>query len=385
MSLQQNLKSRYENDHTGFRVSSGVGGFATGEGGNFIVVDDPHKTQQVASDKSLITVQTWWDQTMSTRENVVGETVRCIIMQRVHSKDLTGHILDKMAQGGKQYEILCLPAEYEDTQKYFDTFELKLESALGFSDPRDGHGDLLWPERFPRDAITELKIELGSYAAAGQLQQRPAPAGGGIFKRAWWGFWYPHDRKLPPVQFLVENDDGDSELATCALVQLPAGFQKRAQSWDMTFKKTTTGSFVVGQAWGKLQADKYLLDQVRGRWDLVETVKQLRLFNSRHTLTSAIYIEDKANGPAVMSLLKREISGIIPYLPKGDKESRANAAAPQVESGNVYLPHPIIAPWVWSFIERFSNFPNDDDDEIDSLAQMLDIWKPGRSVTWGRR
>ena len=157
---------------------------------------------------------------------------------------------------------------------------------------------------------------------------------------------------MPPVQFL----DADGEVVSCPVRTLPFKFSQQAQSWDMTFKKTTSGSFVTGQAWGRLQADKFLLDQVRGRWDFVETIGEVKLMSSKFPDTSAKYIEDKANGPAVISTLKREISGLIPYTPHGDKEARASAASPQAHSGNVYLPHPRIAPWVWGFIERFVNF-----------------------------
>lgn len=379
-SGDQNVKSRYENDKHGFRVSSGIGGLATGEGGDFIVWDDPHKVQEAESEKTVRSTAETWTTTMSTRENTIGEAVRAIIMQRVHQKDTVGHILERMASGGRQYEILCLPAEYEDVTKYFDTFGIDTTSSIGFKDPRSDHGDLLWSTRFNREAINELKIELGPYAAAGQLQQRPSPSTGGIFKRSWWKFWqYPNDN-LPPVQFL----DEDGEVVNCEIITLPYRFSQQAQSWDMTFKNTTAGSFVVGQVWGKLQADKFLLDQVRGRWSFVDTCSELVQLSIRFPDTSAKYVEDKANGPAVMSALKQKVSGLIPYSPHGDKEARASAASPQCASGNVYLPHPRIAPWIWSFIERFANFPNGDKDEIDCLSQILDIWKPGRSATWGR-
>lgn len=376
-----NLKSRYGNDKNGFRVSSGIGGLATGEGGDFIVWDDPHKVQESESEKIIRSTAEAWTTTMSTRENTVGETVRVVIMQRVHSKDTVGHILERMASGGRQYEILCLPAEYDDMQKYFDTFNLDIKSSIGFEDPRKEQGELIWPSRFDREAISELKIELGPYAAAGQLQQRPSPATGGIFKRYWWRFWQYLGQNLPLVQFL----DDTGEIVNCILETLPAVFSREAQSWDMTFKKTTDGSFVVGQVWGKTGADKWLIDQVRGRWGFVETLQKVHAVSLQFPNTSAKYVEDKANGPAVISALKQKVSGLLEYTPHGDKEARAAAASPQAHAGNVYLPHPRNAPWVWAFIERCANFPNDDADEIDCLSQMLDVWKPGRKVTWGRR
>src|SRR5262249_51655398 len=145
-----------------------------------------------------------------------------IVMQRVHENDLAGHVL---RQGG--YEQLILPAEYESSQPV---------TSIGWRDPRQEAGDLLWPERFGQQEVESLKRTLGSYAAAGQLQQRPAPAEGGILKRSWWRF-YPES---------------------------PRKFDEVIQSWDCAFKDSKTSDYVVGQVWGRKGADKYLLDQERG-------------------------------------------------------------------------------------------------------------------------
>jgi len=380
-SGDQNLKSYYENDHKGFRLASGVGGMATGEGGDIIIVDDPHKAKETNSDTALNTVHHWWDDTMSTRDNTPGETVRVIIMQRLHQRDLTGHILERMAQDGPQYEVLCLPAEYEDMTRYFESIDLSdLEPNKRYPDPRQEHGQLIWPLRFDKEYVDALKVSMGTYTASGQLQQTPAPSTGGIFKKYWWCFWQYPGQHLPAVQVYGETGD----LETLDLITLEHNFDKVAESWDMTFKETTSGSFVCGQVWGKVKADMYLLDQVRGRWDLVETIRQVQQVSARWSEATAIYIEDKANGPAVMSVLHSKIPGIIMYTPQGSKEARAQAASPRVESGNVYLPHPHNAPWVWSWIERFASFPTGDNDEIDTYSQIADVWQTGgKRGTWG--
>lgn len=380
-SGDQNLKSYYENNHYGFRLSAGVAGMATGEGGDFIIVDDPHKVREVNSDVALKNVAHWWDDTMTTRDNTPGETVRVVIMQRIHQRDLSGHILEKMAEGGPKYEILCLPAEYEDVSRYFDGLDLPdLVPNERYKDPRTEHGELIWSKRFNKEYVNGLKVSMGTFTAAGQLQQRPAPSTGGIFKKYWWRFWqYPGQHLLP-----VQVYDEDGELVTSDLLTLEHNFDKVAESWDMTFKETTSGSFVCGQVWGKIKADMFLLDQVRGRWELVETIRQVTMLSERWQEASAKYIEDKANGPAVQSTLRKKIPGIIMYSPQGSKEARAQAASPRCESGNVYLPHPHNAPWVWGLIERFANFPADFEDEIDTFSQIADIWDTGkRSGTWG--
>jgi predicted phage terminase large subunit-like protein len=361
----QNRKQRYENDRAGFRVATSVGGVATGEGGDVIVIDDPHKAKGVESDAQRESVTEWWDKTMSTRVNDPKTSSRVIIMQRLHTEDLVGHIREQMGQGGEQYELLVLPAEYEPTTYV---------TGLGFRDPRAEHGELIWPERFPRDVMEPLKVMLGPYGVAGQLQQRPAPLAGGIFKRHWWGYWVPQGMLdvLPPERVRM----ADGSLHTCAMVELPDDLEEQAESWDMSFSETTDGSFVVGQVWGKKGADRFLLDQVRERLEFTEAVEAVRELSDRWPLARGKHVENKANGPAVMSQLKREIAGLIPYDPQGDKKARAVAVTPFVAAGNVWLPHPVVAAWVKDLVKRFANFPNDADDEVDAMSQMLDIWAP---------
>ncbi|MBI3696539.1 MAG: hypothetical protein HY238_17075 [Acidobacteria bacterium] len=181
----QNAKERFENNKTGYRLATSVGGAATGEGGDRVIVDDPHNVKEAESDTVRQGVIDWWDQVMSTRLNDPKTGAKVIIMQRIHEGDLSGHVLE---QGG--YEHLCLPAEYEGN---------KCSTSIGWSDPRQEHGELLWSARFGRQEIEELQHSMGSYAAAGQLQQRPAPAEGGILKRHWWKFYRERPGKFSEV------------------------------------------------------------------------------------------------------------------------------------------------------------------------------------------
>ena len=121
-------------------------------------------------------------------------------MQRCHQQDLSGHLLEK-----GNFEHLCLPAEYEGPAG--------VPPRSASSDPRTELGELLWPERFGPKEIADLKISLGSYAAAGQLQQRPSPAGGGIFKRHWFRYFQPRGANLPPV--IVRLPDGTHAIDPC--------------------------------------------------------------------------------------------------------------------------------------------------------------------------
>jgi predicted phage terminase large subunit-like protein len=355
LTSDQNTKSRFDNSRSGYRLATSVGGAATGEGGDRIICDDPHNVQEAESDAVRKATLDWWDITMSTRVNDPRTAAMIIVMQRCHQRDLSGHLLE---QGG--WEHLCLPAEYEGPGKV---------TSIGFSDPRTVSGELLWPDRFGPDEIEDLKRSLGSYAAAGQLQQRPSPAGGGIFKRHWFKYIQPRGANLPPVE--VRLPDG-SVISIPAIEVPPGAVQETIQSWDCSFKDLDTSDYVVGQSWGRAGACYLLGDQVRGHMDCPATVKAVRELRAKWPGTSAILIEDKANGSAVIQMLQNEVPGILPVNPGGGKIARAMAISPFVEAGNVYLPHPDCVPWVNDFIEEFVQFPNGaHDDQVDAMTQAL--------------
>jgi predicted phage terminase large subunit-like protein len=357
LTTDQNTKGRFDNNRSGYRVSTSVGGAATGEGGDRIVCDDPHNVQEAESDTSRKSTVDWWDVVMSTRVNDPKRAAMSVVMQRCHQQDLSGHLLE---QGG--WEHLCLPAEYEGPGR---------TTSIGFSDPRQERGELLWEERFGPEEIASLKRSLGSYAAAGQLQQRPSPAEGGLFKRHWFRYWQPRGANLPSVTVRLP----DGTLQSIAAVEIPHRVDGQAQSWDCAFKDLETSDYVVGQAWGRAGSAFFLGDQIRARVDCPATVKAVRELSQRFPGTVAKLIEDKANGSAVIQMLGKEIPGMIPVTPQGGKVARAAAVSPLIEAGNVYLPHPLYAAWVNDFIEECATFPSGaNDDQVDAMTQMLLYW-----------
>ena len=329
----QNQKAKAENDHGGHRIAVGTGGSATGEGGDRLVIDDPHNVGEIESAVVRKGTLDWFDQVWSTRANDPKTTAKVIIMQRSHCDDLAGHVLE---QGG--WEHLSLPAEYEGDSR---------KSAIGWSDPRTAEGELLWPTRFGSAEITEAKRTMGSFAYAGQYQQRPVPASGGVWKKVWFRFYRRAD--------------------------LPAKFDIVVASWDCAFKDLKTSDFVCGQLWGRKAADFYLLDQIYGRLDFPATLQAIRNLNARAKyVINARLVEDKANGSAVLSVLKREIPGMIAINPEGGKEGRAAAVAPTIEAGNVLLPLPEEQPWIDDTLLEFVTFPAaKHDDRVDAASQAL--------------
>jgi predicted phage terminase large subunit-like protein len=184
----------------------------------------------------------------------------------------------------------------------------------------------------------------------------------------WWRYWRPAHIDLPPVQVKTPNGD----VLSIEAVPIPAQFDTMLQSWDMAFKDGATSDYVVGQVWGANKADRFLLDQRRERMDMPSTKEAVKDLSRRWPKAGTKLIEDKANGPAVIQELRHDVAGLTEVNPEGGKLARAHAVSPQVESGNVYLPHPALAPWVDAFIEEAAGFPKSrNDDQVDAMTQAL--------------
>jgi predicted phage terminase large subunit-like protein len=361
LAEDQNEKNYFANTESGFRLSLSVGGHGTGFRGDAIVVDDPLNASDQYSENARREVIFWWDQVMSSRLNHMETGNKIMIMQRLHQKDLAGHVLE---QGG--YEHLCLPSEFEP--------ERRSVTSIGWRDPRTEPGEILFPALYPRTVLDQARKDLGAAGYAGQHQQRPSPAEGGVLQPHWWRYWKPRGLVLPPVH--VRLPDGTE----CEIhaVDLPERFDTEIQSWDCAFKGLPTSDYVVGQVLARLGSGRYVLDQVRGRMDMPGTVQAIRALSDKYPNSGAKLVEDKANGPAVLQSLKHEITGLKEVNPEGGKMSRAAAVSPEVEAGNWYLPHPGIAPWVAGFVEECACFPHGAHDD------QVDAWSQGGNYLRGR-
>jgi predicted phage terminase large subunit-like protein len=338
LTADQRAKMRFDNSLLGYRISTSVGGVGTGEGGDFIITDDPNNVVDAESQAKRDETNIWWDESMSTRGNDPKTVRRLIIQQRTAEEDLTGHVLK---QGG--YEHLCLPAEYEP--RIYVT-------SIGWSDPRKEDGELLWPERFDVEALDELKLRLGTYGAAGQLQQRPAPRGGGIIQDSWWCHFEP-----------TYNDKYEI---------ISPSFEYVLQSWDTAFKDGQENDFSVCNTYGVNKAGIYMIHRYKGKLtypDLLEKCKNLaKTYNP-----NVILIEDKASGQSLIQTLKRETRLPIKAfkIDHGqDKIARLHAVSPFIESGRVFLLKN--AAWVADYVYNMGVFPaGAHDDDVDATSMAL--------------
>lgn len=314
--------------HSGSYRSTGVGGGITGMGADILVIDDPLKDRAAADSPTVrAKVWDWYTSTAYTRLSPGGGVL--VTLTRWHEDDLAGRLLEAMTQeGGDEWTVVDYPAIAERDE------------------PHRRKGEALHPERYPLAALERIRANVGEYDWGSLYQQHPTPRGGGVFKREWLRHWGV----------------------------MPKAFDRLIQSWDFTFKDAANSDNVSGQVWGKAGADFYLLDCDTRRMDFVSQVRAMRRMSAKWPGAVGKVVEDKANGPAVISALGSEIPGIVPYTPRGSKVARAYAVSPLFEAGNVLLP-PMDAehPWVKDYVDELLAFPNGEhDDRVDATTQALD-------------
>ena len=354
MQGDQNQKSSFKNNKGGHRITTSVGATATGRGGNWNIIDDPLSAEQAESDVERDNAVRWLTRTMATRLNNRTVDIRVLIMQRLHENDPTGYLMRTQPE---KWKLICLPAELS---KDVSPPELRERYTNG----------LLFPARMDQAYLDSMKTDLGSYAYAGQFQQRPSPEEGGLFKRPDWVFWQLPGMQLPSVECVIGE-----EHYSCPVVDLPTRFDDEVCSWDMSFEDHEGTDYVVGQVWGKQGALEYLLDQDRRRLDYPNTVTAVLQMANKYPKATATLIEKKANGPAVIASLRKIVPGILPVEPRGSKYARAVPMSNKQRSHQIVLPHPALAKWTDPLIERFAAFPNVEfDDEIDAADQASDYF-----------
>jgi predicted phage terminase large subunit-like protein len=135
---------------------------------------------------------------------------------------------------------------------------------------------------------------------------------------------------------------------------------------------------VCGDVWAQYNADAFLLDEICGTMDFLKAkVSVLELYD-RHQDASAVLIEDAANGPAIINTLDDLLPCLIPVKAIGSKTARATDSSKamsvlaRAEAGNLYLPHPAIAPWVEDYVAEFAVFPKGaHDDRVDATVYAV--------------
>lgn len=376
VQFSKNNELRRETTDKGWRVATSVGGRGTGEHPDFIIVDDPHNPKKAESDAERQAALDWFDRTLSTRGASRGARF-VVVMQRLHQKDLSGHILAradadewthffvpmryeppvfvdyKRAEVGEHGELREV-VEQRPAIPGTQTASLAIRSDLGL-DPRIGQpGALLWPELFDAKKVKSLEASLGSYGAAGQLQQRPAPADGGLFQRVWF-------------------DVVDA---------LPA-IRERCRGWDKA-GTNAAGDWTAGVLMSKdVDGIYYVEDVQRAQLSSGKRNKLMRSQAAMDGVTTIVRIEQEpgSGGKESAEISKKELAGYtVKVVPStNDKVTRARPFAIQAEAGNVKL---LRGPWNAAYLDELCVFPNgENDDQVDGSSgafNELAIGQPDR-------
>ena len=352
----QNAKQRFENDKTGYRLATSVGGTATGEGGSRLILDDPHGAQAAQSEAMRESDLEWFDMVWSTRLNNPKTDAMVTVMQRLHERDISGHILNDI----KGWEHICIPAEWDGKHR---------KTILGAYDPRKVKGELICPDRFGDKEITMLKQLLGEYGTAGQLQQDPAPVSGGILKTKHFGLWSADDG-LPPFEYILQSYD-------CAFTEKTTGDPTACTVWAMFTHNGERNAMLI-DAWDEHLSYPDLRAKAIKDWTTEYGGMSKESPHSRARRPDRILVEAKASGQSLLQDLRLAKVPAVGYNPgKADKISRAHQAAPTLELGLLWIPEskknrgqPV--SWAAAFLKQLAKFPvAEHDDYVDTFTQAV--------------
>ena len=366
-----NNKLRFDNDKTGYRIASSVGGSNTGEGGHYEIVDDPNNV--LTSDSEVIRTSTneWHDFVMSSRHSgTIDQFRRLVVQQRTHEKDVTGNIL---AKNDARWIHLCLPMEFEESRRCI-TIPLRSTNNKPWKDPRKKDREIIWPQAITRESLELFKTKdfhNDSYRIAGQLQQRPSPAGGGILKEEWFKPWKQKD--LPEFEFIL-------------------------QSWDTALTSSVNSCYSACTTWGIFKdkggiSNIMLLSLFKDRIEYPDLRKMAtRLYNNYQDTyvddpligrnnPDLILIEGKVSGYSLLADLMSANLPVMRFDPGkyGDKIGRCRIISHLIENGLVWLQtespkYEFYTEDSEMLLESAINFPNaESNDIIDSLSQAF-IW-----------
>lgn len=381
----QNTKLRIDNDQGGYRVTTSIDGTTTGEGADILVIDDPNPPKDT-SQPMLDAALNWWTGTMPTRLNDFKTGRRIVIQQRVHESDLTGHI---RKNEDKDWVWLILPMEFE-TNRRCVTVALPSTKGKKWHDPRTKEGELLFPERVGPKELATLKRGLAnSYTIAGQLQQRPAPEAGGMFKREWFRKWKAPDS--PKLEWVLTSWDtalSEKKTAAWSACTVWGVFYRHYSDEREWMQGVTPGD---ADALGRVP-NMILLNCIRGHWEYPELRRLMSLMAKDYNCDTlgAVpgkdkkyrpdmnLVESKASGISVVQELNRTGETFTKFVPDkyGDKMQRVRMITHLIEGGRVWLPTRLdgenFKGYAKLLLDQCLLFPNAESrDIVDTLTQAL--------------
>lgn len=341
LTIRDDLSAQGEwqlDGHEGGVYTAGVGGALTGRPVDILIIDDPIKDRKQA-DSEVYRDDTWdwWTDVAATRLAPGAPVV--LILTRWHHDDLAGRLL--AAEDGHLWNVINIPAKAENPD---DPLGRKVGE---FMQSARGRTLAQW---------AAIEVRSGPRTWASLYQGHPTPDQGGLFPR---DVWARYDEP-----FWITRDDGS--------YWVPGDDIEVAQSWDFTFKDHDTSDYVVGQVWVRKGVHAYLVHQTRARMNFTECLQVMKDVSALWPQAVAKFVEDKANGTAIINALSRELVGMIPIEPEGSKYARAQAVSPLIHSSNVVLPVESLFPWAAVLTQEAQAFPSGvNDDQVDAMSQAI--------------
>lgn len=352
----QNEKVKFENNHRGFKMATSVGGYVMGERGDRFIIDDPNNTKSADSEVTQDSILQWFTEVVPTRINDPEKSTIICIMQRVHERDVSGHILANELD----YVHLLIPMEFEEDRKCTIFMD-----GLMWEDPRTEPNELACPERFSRRYLeNNLKPTLrswgGEYAVAGQLQQRPRPRGGGMFQK--------DDLKI--------------------IKEMPTGLKiiKTVRGWDLAGTKKKRSPWTAGVKMCRAADGRIFIQNVVRRRETPGGVEDLLAAMAEADGLNTFISIPQDPGQAGLSQ-KRALAALLHgskvhfSAESGEKQMRARPLASQAEAGNIHL---IEGPWNDTFIKEMMDFPRGTfKDQVDAASRAYSYLVPRRQEREG--
>jgi predicted phage terminase large subunit-like protein len=319
--------------------AAGVGGPITGKGFHLGIIDDPLKNaEDAASEKIREKQKDWYASTFYTREETDAAIV--VLQTRWHEDDLSGWLLSEEENGEEDerenWHIISLPAIAEEPQKFPNNCTVEPDFRA--------IGEPLWAEKRGLKKLKLIEKRIGDYFFGALFQQRPKAKEGAFFKVGHFKFV-------------------DAE---------PNGLRQHCRAWDLA--ASTQGDYTVGvKAAIDRQRNVYILDMVRGRWLTDDRNREMLLTANADGRQCRVRLPQDPGQAGVdqVQALTRMFSGfaVRAERPSGDKETRADSFASQVNAGNVYL---LRADWNKQFIEELRAFPlGKNDDQVDAASDAF--------------
>lgn len=342
----------WETKEGGGLLAAGRGSAMTGFRSDMTIIDDPIKDMVEAQSETLREQAVdWFSSVVLTRMASLSQIV--VIATRWHKDDLIAHVINNLSA-----EYINIPAQATSE-----------DDILG----REVGEWLTSVQNRTEKSWNLIKKAVGTYVWESLYQGDPKVTGGS----------YLNVNKMDTLAWetVVYADSRTGSMMTLDRALI-------IQSWDLTFgqidtskKKATSGDYVAGHVYAVIGEKWILVDRVHERFTFTETVNAVLRMSAKWPQTSRIYVEKKANGAALLNMLRKRAALIKPVTPQGSKEVRALACQPVIDAGNVAILDTVLDQ---KMLQEFRDFPfGKHDDDVDAFTQAInngraDYFKMGR-------